>query len=170
MFSQSLFTFVLASITVVNAVNICAFSDTLGCSGASVCCNNIAPSGCCSPIPAGFGFAVEYEGLPGAVSDGQAWTGTSCLNGPIFTDQIGTGNKCYVGGGTKAGSAAWVNSASRRSAADGPVQKPDTFKYTSEGGVEKAVSIPDLDGAVATMLEMYKAGNFSGIEAHAAAN
>ncbi|KAJ7888987.1 hypothetical protein B0H13DRAFT_1626897 [Mycena leptocephala] len=170
MFSQTFLAFVLASLAVVKAVDLCAYSNTLGCSGTSVCCGDIAANLCCHPIPAGFGFSIDYLGLPGPVSDGQAWTGTNCVSGPIFTDQIGTGNKCFVGAGTKINSMAWTNSASKGAAdAVGGTMQPNVFKFTVEG-VEKSIQIPAVEGAIDTILTMYKAGNFTGIEAYAHVN
>ncbi|KAJ7927200.1 hypothetical protein B0H13DRAFT_1861576 [Mycena leptocephala] len=160
MFSQTFLAFVLASLAVVKAVDLCAYSNTLGCSGTSVCCGDIAANLCCHPIPAGFGFSIDYLGLPGPVSDGQAWTGTDYRDG----------QQVLRGAGTKINSMAWTNSASKGAAdAVGGTMQPNVFKFTVEG-VEKSIQIPAVEGAIDTILTMYKAGNFTGIEAYAHVN
>ncbi|KAJ7938838.1 hypothetical protein B0H13DRAFT_2301487 [Mycena leptocephala] len=95
---------------------------------------------------------------------------TDCVSGPIFTDQIVTGNKCFVGAGTKINSVVWTNSASKGAAdAVGETMQPNVFKFTMEG-VDKSIQIPAVEGAIDTILIMYKAGNFTGIEAYAHVN
>ncbi|KAJ7159165.1 hypothetical protein C8R43DRAFT_1179106 [Mycena crocata] len=168
MFSKTLLTFIFASLATVKAVNVCAYSNTLGCSGSAVCCSNLAEHLCCVNVPTGFGFAVQYQNLPGPVSDGQAWTSNNCVNGGVFTDQIGTGTKCYVGGGTKINSMAWTNTASRIAGVSGTTN-PNAFMYT-EDGVEKYVQIPAEDGAIEAMLGFYKAKNFTALEAYGPVN
>ncbi|KAJ7653719.1 hypothetical protein DFH06DRAFT_1330436 [Mycena polygramma] len=178
MFSQTLLTFAIASLAAVKAVDVCSYSNTLGCSGTSLCCKGVAEHICCEVPNAGFGFSIAYNGLPGPVSDGQAWTSSNCVDGGVFTDQVGTGNKCYVGAGTKINSSvaaarlaiAWTNTASKR-ATVGPMEtmQVNVFKYTAEG-VEKAIQIPAVDGAVDAVLNLYKAGNFTGLATYASAD
>ncbi|KAJ7760764.1 hypothetical protein B0H14DRAFT_2540133 [Mycena olivaceomarginata] len=171
MFSKTLLAFAIASATVVSAVDLCGYSDTLGCSGAALCCRNASQHFCCSFV-AGFGFSVQYTNLPGVVSDGQAWTSSNCVAGGVFTDQIGTGTKCFVSGGAqKINSASWTNTASKGvvDAVVPGIITPNIFKFTVDG-VEKRVPIPAGEDSIEAMLALYKAGNFTGLEAFGNAN
>ncbi|KAJ6492722.1 hypothetical protein C8R47DRAFT_1070275 [Mycena vitilis] len=170
MFSKVLLTLAIAALATVNAVNVCSYSNTLGCSGTAICCDSLAEHRCCLIPNTGFGFSILYDLLPGPVSDGQAWTGNNCVDGPVFTDQVGTGAKCFVGVGEKINSVAWTNTASKR-ATTGPMEtmQANVFKYTLNGA-EKAVEIPAIDGAVDTILNLYQAGNFTGLAMYASAN
>ncbi|KAJ7661903.1 hypothetical protein DFH06DRAFT_1129082 [Mycena polygramma] len=165
MFSQTLLTFAIASLAAVEAVDVCSYSNTLGCSGTSLCCKGVAEHICCEVPNAGFGFSIAYNGLPGPVSDGQAWTSSNCVDGGVFTDQIGTGNKCYV-----VSHGPTPPDSSKR-ATVGPMEtmQVNVFKYTAEG-VEKAIQIPAVDGAVDAVLNLYKAGNFTGLATYASAD
>lgn len=105
------------------------------------------------------------------VSHGQAWTSSNCVGGPVSTDQIGTGTKCYVSGGAlRVDSMAWNHAANKRGseAIAGTVQ-PDSFKLVVEG-VHKVARIPAKDGALKAMVAFFNAGNFTGLEALGAAN
>ncbi|KAJ7148348.1 hypothetical protein C8R46DRAFT_1343837 [Mycena filopes] len=168
MFSNTLLAFALASVAAVHAVDICGYSNTLGCSGSAICCDSLPAQRCCSITTAGFGFSVEYFGFPGVVSDGQAWTSSNCVAGPVFTDQIGTGNKCFVGGGPKINSVAWVNSASRvvNQTIEGSAVAPTSFRFT-ENGVEKSITIPAGEDAIDKLVALYKAKDFAGLAAYA---
>ncbi|KAJ7833545.1 hypothetical protein B0H14DRAFT_3462683 [Mycena olivaceomarginata] len=93
-YTQTLLTFVLASL--VNAVDICAWSNIEDCTGTAVCCGHNPEHSYCTNIPAGFVFSVQYTDLPGPISFGQAWTSTDCVAGRVSTDQVGSGTKCYA--------------------------------------------------------------------------
>ncbi|KAJ7209862.1 hypothetical protein C8J57DRAFT_1540204 [Mycena rebaudengoi] len=99
------------------------------------------------------------------VSDGQAWTSINCRAGAIITQQIGPGNKCWVGAGTKANSMAWTHAASKRSAPASECAAPDVLKFT-DNGLQKAVRIPSTDGALKEMIEFVKANNFTALAAY----
>ncbi|KAJ6579272.1 hypothetical protein DFH09DRAFT_1310609 [Mycena vulgaris] len=109
-------------------------------------------------------MAITERRSWGTVSDSEPG-----LQQGVFTNQIGTGNKCFIGAGTKINSMSWTNTASKRAvdAVDGV--QPNTLKFAVEG-VEKALQIPAGEGAIDTMLALFQAGNFTGLEAYAGAN
>jgi hypothetical protein len=148
------------------AVDICAWSNAQGCSGTGVCCNNIGANNCCG-IPGGFGFSIGYNGLPGPVSDGQAWTSNNCVAGGIVTFQIGTGNKCWVGGGLQAHSMAWTHAASKRELGNGTTVNPDVFKFIV-GGETKGIKIPD-NVEIGDLVALANAGDFATLQTYEAA-
>jgi hypothetical protein len=167
----STFITIATILTMVNgqALTLCAWSDTLGCDNVGVCCS-IGVNNCCGNIPQGFGFSISYAGLPGPVSDGQAWTSTDCTAGGIITQQIGTGDKCWVGAGLKASSMAWTHAASKRDESESlnargsiSVASPDIFRY-SVNNVAKAIKFPD--GDFDKIYGFYKAGNYSALGAY----
>ncbi|KAJ7241079.1 hypothetical protein C8J57DRAFT_1527123 [Mycena rebaudengoi] len=164
MFHQ-LFIATVAAIALVQAVDVCAWTNTLNCDGTAVCCLKFGVNQCCGNIQQGFGFSISYSNLPGPVSDGQAWTSINCRAGAIITQQIGTGNKCWVGAGTKANSMAWTHAASKRSAPASECAAPDVLKFT-DIGVQKAVRMPSTDGALKEMIEFVKANNFTALAAY----
>ncbi|KAJ7159164.1 hypothetical protein C8R43DRAFT_359695 [Mycena crocata] len=129
---QSLVFFTLAPFAAVSAVDLCAYSNDLGCfgPGAALCCAESPEHSCCGPIPPEFGLSIFYNALPGPVSEGQAWTSANCFSGGIFTDVTNTGNKCYVGGGQKVGSISWASVLPARAGLGmlGIIQ-PNLFKY-----------------------------------------
>ncbi|KAJ6492719.1 hypothetical protein C8R47DRAFT_1012805 [Mycena vitilis] len=167
MVSKTLLRFGLASFAAVKAVDLCAYSSTEGCAGSALCCFDAAEHLCCNELTAEYGFSIGYAGLPGPVSDGQAWTGGNCADGPVFTGESGTGDKCFVGG--KTNSMSWTNTAGKR-ANPGPnaTAQPNVFKFTANG-VEKAVKIPTGKGAVDAVIALYKAGNFTGLATYVSA-
>ncbi|KAJ6487282.1 hypothetical protein DFH09DRAFT_1339516 [Mycena vulgaris] len=146
----------------VGAVDVCAFSDTLGCPNrSSLCCKDIGPNNCCGPVPEGFGFSVAYLDLPEPVSDGQAWQSNNCGAGAIITQQIGTWGKCWVSAGTtKAGSKAWTHAASKGGGSTVHVS-PNVLKYTDDSGAKKTVKIPS--GELEKIAELVKVKNFKAL-------
>ena len=82
MFRTLLF-YVLASVAASQAVNVCAWTNTIACSGSSFCCNNLGANACCMNVPQGFGVSIAYNGLPGPVSAGQAWQSETHLHPTI---------------------------------------------------------------------------------------
>ena len=170
MFKPIFTTVVLAtSIVLVKSVDVCAWSNTIACSGSAVCCNNLGANVCCDIATQGFGYSISYDGLLAPVSAGQAWQSNNCGAGAIDVAQVGTGNKCWVGGGSVvAGSMAWTHAASRRSAIakrNGECSTPDTLRFTVNG-VAKAIKIPADAGAVDVVVGLLNAGNFTALEAY----
>ncbi|KAF7349820.1 hypothetical protein MVEN_01282200 [Mycena venus] len=165
-----LLTYVLASVVTSQAVNVCAWTNNIACSGSSFCCNSLGANNCCMNVPAGFGVSISYDGLPGPISAGQAWTSGNCVAGAIDVAQAGTGNKCFVGGGgVKAGSMAWTHAPSKREATPIEYATPDTFNFEVDG-VAKAIKIPATNGAVELVAELFWAGNFTALLAFESAD
>ncbi|KAJ6541053.1 hypothetical protein DFH09DRAFT_929343, partial [Mycena vulgaris] len=154
---RTLLTYVLASVAASQAVNVCAWTNTIACSGSSFCCNSLGANNCCMNVPAGFGVSISYNGLPGPQSG-------NCVADAINVAQAGTGNKCFVGGGNvKAGSMTWTHAANKREATPIEYATPDTFNFEVDG-VAKAIKIPATDGAVdAVVAELFWAGNFTAL-------
>ncbi|KAJ7572834.1 hypothetical protein C8J56DRAFT_904788 [Mycena floridula] len=85
MFNKS-FVVTAVLITAVRAVDICAFTTTTSCSGASSCCTNLNPSQCCRISSPAFG---------------ERGAGQTAGNGPIDTNS--KVNLCWTSqGSTKA--------------------------------------------------------------------
>ncbi|KAJ7938967.1 hypothetical protein B0H13DRAFT_2301169 [Mycena leptocephala] len=167
---RTLLIYVLASVAASQAVNVCAWTNTIACSGSSFCCNSIGANNCCTNVPAGFGVSISYNGLPGPVSAGQAWQSGNCVAGAINVAQAGTGNKCFVGGRrVKAGSMAWTHAASKREANPIEYATPDTFNFEVDG-IAKVIKIPATDGAVDLVAELFWAGNFTALLAFESAD
>ncbi|KAJ7055982.1 hypothetical protein C8F01DRAFT_993485 [Mycena amicta] len=165
-----LLTYVLASVAVSQAVDVCAWTNTIACSGASFCCNSLAVNICCMNVPAGFGVSISYSDLPAPVSAGQAWTSGNCAAGPIDVAQAGTGDKCFVGGGSvEAGSMAWTHAPNKREATAFENATPDTFNF-EVNGVPKSIKIPATDGAVDQVAKLFWAGNFTALLAFESAD
>ncbi|KAJ7892165.1 hypothetical protein B0H13DRAFT_2665732 [Mycena leptocephala] len=176
MFSPTFLTFVLASLAVVKGVEICGYSDTLGCSGAAVCCSNIAANVSCGALPTGFGAAIDYVGLPLDSSDPD-WICNDCRVGVMqacvdFNNQDGPGvEDCYLASGVNITTALWTTtiSSSCTAVSSDEMVQPDVFKFPVDGAV-KAVRIPAGEGAVETMIALFEAGNFTALEAYPPAN
>ncbi|KAJ7247836.1 hypothetical protein C8J57DRAFT_1240770 [Mycena rebaudengoi] len=82
------------------------------------CCLNFGVNQCCGNIQQGFGFSISYSNSPAQ--------SLMAKRGPaLIAGLIGTGNKCWVGAGTKVNSMAWTHAASKRSAPASECAAPD---------------------------------------------
>ncbi|KAJ7863846.1 hypothetical protein B0H13DRAFT_2281989 [Mycena leptocephala] len=126
---------------------------------------------CCGSLVQTVGFSASYRPLESAVAFDQAWTSSNCGDGPIATNQVGPGDRCWTGLGTKANSIAWANFGdARRAAAERNFMEtvsPNAFVF-SHKGVEKAIQIPEHSGAIDTLIELYQKGDFATLEGYQA--
>ncbi|KAJ7591706.1 hypothetical protein C8J56DRAFT_1046042 [Mycena floridula] len=144
MFNKS-FVVTAVLITAVRAVDICAFTTTTSCSGASSCCTNLNPSQCCRISSPAFGESVAWSKLPSFFVNLQAWSGSNCGNGPIDTNS--KVNLCWTSqGSTKATFVAFG-------------------VPTLEGGeaANKTIVIPE--GSYETVLALYADNDFAALDA-----
>ncbi|KAJ7259253.1 hypothetical protein C8J57DRAFT_1233617 [Mycena rebaudengoi] len=122
---------------------------------------------CCGNLVQTVGFAASYNPLESAVAFGQAWTSSNCGAGPIGTNKVGPGDSCWTGlGQQKANSIAWANFGDRRRDVNSTeIVSPNAFVFTNKG-VEKALRIPEDSGAIDTLVELYKKGDFAALEGY----
>ncbi|KAJ7907943.1 hypothetical protein B0H13DRAFT_2273544 [Mycena leptocephala] len=154
---------VVASVaTLVHGIDLCAWPSANSCSGIATCCLGVAKNACCGSLVQTVGFSASYRPLESAVAFYQAWTSSNCGDGPIATNQVGPGDRCWTGLGTKANSIAWANFGdARRAAAEETLWRPHK-------GVEKAIRIPEHSGAIDTLIELYQKGDFATLEGYQA--
>ncbi|PPQ73055.1 hypothetical protein CVT24_001633 [Panaeolus cyanescens] len=161
--------FVAAVALPAAAVDICFYSNALGCSGPSGCCTNLAVNNCCGPADTALGFSLQYSDLPN-LTTGQAWTSDRCspANTGIRTFQNGPGNKCWNGGGLRAASAAWSFGTGGKLAPSGDASAAcrsfDSFKYPDADGVEQTIHIGDGQ-SFKQLQALYDAGDFEALAA-----
>ncbi|KAJ7343868.1 hypothetical protein DFH08DRAFT_871371 [Mycena albidolilacea] len=161
---------VVASVaTLVHGIDLCAWPSANSCSGIATCCFGVAKNACCGNLIQTVGFSVSYRPLESAVAFGQAWTSSNCGAGPIGTNQVGPGDRCWTGLGVKANSIAWANFGdARRAAAERNFTEtvsPNAFVFSNKG-VEKAIRIPEYSGAIDTLIELYQKGDFATLEGY----
>ncbi|KAJ7237355.1 hypothetical protein C8J57DRAFT_1087622 [Mycena rebaudengoi] len=173
LFNNIFITTVVASVaTLVHGIDLCAWPSAQSCTGFATCCFGVAKNSCCGNLPQTVGFAASYNPLESAVAFGQAWTSSNCGAGPIGTNVVGPGDRCWTGlGTTKANSIAWANFGDRRRvAAEGNFTEtvsPNAFVFINKG-VEKAIRIPEHPGAIDTLTELYQKGDFAALEGYEA--
>ncbi|KAJ7051396.1 hypothetical protein C8F01DRAFT_1237258 [Mycena amicta] len=166
---------VLTMTTLVVGIDLCAWPSTQACLGFATCCFGVSKNACCGNLAQTVGFSVSYRPLESAVAFGQAWTSSDCGAGPIGTNQVGPGDRCWTGLGiTKANSVAWANFGDRRrgGSAGGSggnfteTVSPNAFVFKNKDGVQKAIRIPDHEqpGAVDALIELYQKGDFAALE------
>jgi hypothetical protein len=69
-------------------------------------------------------------------------------------------------GQQKANSIAWANFGDRRRDVNSTeIVSPNAFVFTNKG-VEKALRIPEDSGAINTLVELYKKGDFAALEGY----
>ncbi|KAJ7342724.1 hypothetical protein DFH08DRAFT_873426, partial [Mycena albidolilacea] len=130
LFSNIFTIIVVASVaTLVHGIDLCAWPSANACSGIATCCFGVAKNACC-------GNLIKLP-LESAVAFGQAWTSSNCGAGPIGTNQVGPGDRCWTGLGLKANSIAWANFGdARRAAAEGnftEIISPNGFVFSNKG-------------------------------------
>ncbi|KAJ7571934.1 hypothetical protein C8J56DRAFT_1083817 [Mycena floridula] len=173
MFFKNIFTAtIVASVTLVKAIDLCAWPSSNSCTGFATCCFNQPRGACCASLAQTVGFSVSYRPLEDSTAFGEAWTASDCKSGGIGTGQVGPGDRCWNGLGTKANSIAWAHfgdpSPRDLSAKNSTCTAPNAFVFTSNG-VEKAIKIPGDAGAVDTLIDLYQKGDFATLEGFEAA-
>ncbi|PPR03783.1 hypothetical protein CVT24_007526 [Panaeolus cyanescens] len=163
--------FIAASALSVAAVDVCFYSNTLGCSGTAGCCNNLAVNLCCGPAASGLGFSIKYIGLPD-ITTGQAWSGDRCspASTGIRTFQNGPGDRCWTGGGLRAASGAWTFGTGGRVANSSNTTSTEcqgfnAFKYSDAQGIEQTIQIGGGGPSFEELQALYVAGNLSALDA-----
>ncbi|KAJ8514814.1 hypothetical protein ONZ45_g7703 [Pleurotus djamor] len=136
-----------------SALRYAGFASTVSCTGPSFFCDD-GGAVCCS-LPTGFGFSVQFLGLP-AGTQGQGYTGSTCRN--FLFSVFGPGDRCWNGGGARATHMNWFHSPQGgprglpvRAAADNSTCGPSGFTYKDATGTDKSIKVPlgEADNVVA---------------------
>ncbi|KAJ7581969.1 hypothetical protein C8J56DRAFT_1056099 [Mycena floridula] len=164
MFNKS-FVLTAVLITAVRAVDICAFTTTTSCSGASSCCTNLNPSQCCRISSPAFGESVAWSKLPSFFVNLQAWSGSNCGDGPIDTNS--NVNLCWTSqGSTKATFVAFgvPTLEGGEAVVDDALgcATPNILNFVADGQ-NKTIVIPE--GSYETVLALYADNDFAALDA-----
>ncbi|KAJ3522630.1 hypothetical protein NMY22_g11806 [Coprinellus aureogranulatus] len=127
-----------------------AYSSPIQCSGPSFSCS-VGNNVCCT-IPDGFGFSAGFENLPAGFT-GEGFTDAGCTS--FLFSIFGPGNRCWNGGGSRAGSLKFLPSVEAREAGD--VEKrscvlPTGFDYHDGDGVHRSIRVPGDDPSAAEVI------------------